>query len=168
MLQTRRPRQILWYRDIMVTWSLSPEKGYIVCSGVVRGGRKGGPLQVTPFWGDTILWCETKTPQICGEDLVFVILLGLQPHLDQKPCKFTAKTFFCFGLHLFLNRKSTTFRRRPFFFLVFTYVWTKKGWHHEVPLQVPPFLATPLIFDTLLVIMPFCLFIVFFPNKNKL
>ena len=53
----------------------------------------------------------------------FFILLCLQPHLYRKPTNFTAKTFF----------------------LVFTYFWTEKGWHHEIPPRVPPFLATPLI-----------------------
>ena len=29
-------------------------------------------------------------------------------------------------------------------FLVFTYFWTEKGWHHVIPPRVPPSLATPL------------------------
>ena len=33
-------------------------------------------------------------------------------------------------------------RQRPFF--VFTYFLADKGCHHEIPPQVPPFLATPL------------------------
>ena len=49
----------------------------------------------------------TIPPLICGEDPA--ILFGLQPHLDRKPCNFTAKTFFfVFGRHLFLDRKIVT------------------------------------------------------------
>ena len=42
-------------------------------SGVARkaGGRGGGLPRVSPFWGDTILRCETITPPICGEYLSF-------------------------------------------------------------------------------------------------
>ena len=53
----------------------------------------------------------------------FSILLGVQPHLDQKPTNFTAKTIF---------------------FLVFIFFWTEKGWHRAIPHRVPPSLATPL------------------------
>ena len=87
-------------------------------SGVARGG---GPPRVTP-WSGTILWCESITPLICGKDLVF----------------------FCLVSDLIWTKNPPILRRRSFF-LVFTYFWTEKRWHHviqpRVP-RVPPSLAT--------------------------
>ena len=46
-------------------------------------GEGGGPPRVSPFWGDTILWCETITSPICGKYRTFFTLFGRpHPHLD--------------------------------------------------------------------------------------
>ena len=91
-------------------------------SGVAREGRGDGPPRVSSIWGDTICFFysfETKNP-----------LIG-------------RKTFF-YGHHILLDWKLTRFIMKTFFFLVFSYILADKGWHHEIPPRVPPFLATPL------------------------
>ena len=75
---------------------------------------------MSPFWGDTMISCETITPVICDEDF-----LSIHPHtpfflfcffwssltMDQKPTKFSAKTFFCL---VFTNRRvHHTYRVTP-------------------------------------------------------
>ena len=40
-------------------------------SGVARWGS---PLRVSPFWGDTILWSETISPLISGEDSFSILI----------------------------------------------------------------------------------------------
>ena len=102
------------------------------------GGRRGRCLpRVSPFWDDTILWSETISQLICGEDVF--------------PSSFELKTnrcsgedlCFCFGIRIFLGRKLAILTA-IIFFLVFTYFWTEKGWPNEIPPRVPPSLATPL------------------------
>ena len=102
---------------------------------------------VTPF-GETQYYDEK--PTICGEYLSFYTLFGPNPHLelDRKPTDFAAKTFF-FLFYIFCSShtfepKTHLFCSEDLFF-VFTYFWTEKGRHHEIPLRVPPSLATPLI-----------------------
>ena len=77
-------------------------------------------------WHHIMMWNHNST------DLwwrpCFFISFGLQSHLHRKPTNFTAKP--CFFV----------------FFLVVTYFWTEKGWHHEIPPRMPPSLATPLVF----------------------
>ena len=68
-------------------------------------------------------------------------------HLGRKPTDCSAKTFFFFfwSSHTFVLKTHSFCSEDLFlFFLVCTYFWTKKGYHHEIPPSVPPSLATPL------------------------
>ena len=56
-------------------------------SGVAKGG--GSPPRVSPFWGDTILWSETISPLISGEDSFF------HPNLNWKPTKKASQWLAC-------------------------------------------------------------------------
>ena len=112
-------------------------------SGVARGGGLRSECHhygVTPYYEvkPYLHWFvvkiffpssfELKTNQFSGEDLFFS---------------------FCFGIHIFLDRKSTTLTAITFsFFFVFFGLYLfldRKGVHHEIPPRVPPFLATPLV-----------------------
>ena len=83
-------------------------------SEAVASLEGGGPPRVSPFWGDTILWCETITPMICGKYLTFFTLFGCpHPYMWIKnPLIFRQRPFFGVCLHLL-------------------YFWYEKGCHHE-------------------------------------
>ena len=116
------------------------------CNGVARGGgrggRAGGPLRVSPFWGGTILWCETVTPPICGKYLSFFTLFSF----GLKTLWFSGEDLFFLVFTYFWTDIPLVLQRRPFlfFFLVFAYFWYKKGCHHKIPPRVLPSVATPL------------------------
>ena len=55
------------------------------------------------------------------------------------------RTLFFLGHHILSDWKPTRFAENTFFFLVFSYILADKGWHHEIPPRVPPFLATPQV-----------------------
>ena len=80
------------------------------------------------IWGDTILWCETIIPLICGKDLFFIYLV-LNLIWTKKPVILRQRSFLFFfswsspvfgstihyfygetffGLHLYLGRKKVT------------------------------------------------------------
>ena len=84
-------------------------------SGVARGGKGGGSHWVSPFWGDTILSCETITPPICGKYLFSSLCLVVPI--------------------LIWTKNPPIFRQKPVFFLVFTYFWTE----NPLILQRKPF-----------------------------
>ena len=110
---------ILWSATMMV-----------IDSGVAGGAGEAGAT----IWGDINCFFFLLRPKTCwlvGKDLIFwsSYTFGLKNQL-----RFAAKTFSFFFLF--------------FFFLVFTYILADKGCHHEIPLRVPPFLATPLVIDT--------------------
>ena len=95
--------------------------------------------------GVTILWCETKTPPICGEYLTFFTLFGRSHIWTKNPLIFRRGPFFFFGLDILLDQKPTYFAAKTFFWSSPIF-GTKKGAttkSHPAP-QVPPFLAMPL------------------------
>ena len=107
-----------------------------IISGVARGAARPGchHFGVTPYYKvkPYLLWFVgtiffpssfgPKSNQFSGEDLFFY-------------CLWTS--------HISGPKTHLIWRRWPFF-LVFTYFWTEKEWHHEIPPRVPPSLATPL------------------------
>ena len=103
---------------------------------------------MSPFWGATILWCETiirpKTPLICGEDLSFFWSLSAFGPKTQLICG--EDLFFwsqsVFGHNVYRSRSQLRKRHmakgdttKP-----------RSGCHREIdiPSRVPPFLTTPL------------------------
>ena len=52
-----------WYMSLNIDYEWAPSLLWLKSIWLL-----GGPLRVSPFWGDTSLWRETITPLICGED----------------------------------------------------------------------------------------------------
>ena len=106
------------------------------------GGAGGRPAPCVTIFRYTILWRETISLLICGEDLFSVLVWN-----ENQPI-LAAKTFFFFGLDFtFLGRKRTNLTAMTFFVFVFrssSIFGPKKGWHHEILPLLPPSLATPL------------------------
>ena len=88
-----------------ITWGPKQNKKGLhpEISGVARGGGGGGGAARLEW--HHMMWNHNFT-DLRWRPYIF-ILFGLQPHLDQNPTNFTAKTFFFFffGLHLILDQK---------------------------------------------------------------
>ena len=126
------------------------------------GGGGGGSRPGCHHFGLTPrLWCETSLVRTHNfTDLEWIPYffhfvwsspssIGLKIHwfLGEDLLRF----FFCFWYSHTFGLKTHLFCSEDLFFLVFTYFWYEKGCHHEIPLRVPPFLATPLAVPQLFV-----------------
>ena len=113
---------------------------------VFAGGFSSTPLYATNIAYNYILWSATMMVIDNG------VARGNGP---SQVSPFWGDTICCFFLLLrpktftyFRSEIPTSFCCEDLFFLVFTYILANKGCHHEIPPRVPPFLATPLIIDT--------------------
>ena len=113
---------------------------------VFAGGFSSTPLYATNIAYNYISWSATMMVIDNG------VARGGGP---SQVSPFWGDTIFCFffsfetkNLHILSKWKTNFVLLRKPFFLVFTYILANKGCHHKIPPRVPPFLATPLIIDT--------------------
>ena len=105
-------------------WKITICRAVASQGGGGGGEREGGPPWVLPLWGDTILWCETITPPICGE---YLTLFGRSILIWTKNPLIFRRRPFLGGLHILLDLKPTYFATIFFFFWSSPIFGTKKG-----------------------------------------
>ena len=126
--------------------------GFVLTSGTVikyvpvvqqrcrKEGEGGGAPGVTSLgWHHIMKWNHIST------DLWWRFFF--RPHLNWKPTSLAAKTFFGFGIHIFLGWKNPLLWRQWLFFCRHLFL-DRKGVTPRNSAPVPPSLATLLWYST--------------------